>query len=383
MGLVVNDCEVSGNELVLQHSTIRQFDLVALVGHDDNRAAENNVAAKDDIALNREMVEFDHLRDTLEALLVVGNLLERVAELHHRGLVEHAARVHHQLAVLQPVQVARDEEQVRAALDGQEARTGHVHTLGTAEVLDSSTHGGLKLNDRLAVVKRLVVGDDLEIQLVVLKHTLDGLEVQPEVVRVENLELLDRLEVLDVLRRHLGNLKQTDSALVVDERTTLDVSLGLVRDLGDELGLGVDHVLVDVEVHNSTQVVHVGHEDVLLAQRNQTVEQARVVHRIEQVTVARRVPEVLVRRRAAGARQQTVAVDAGVAALVEREDLHVVVGVFLDNARRVVVRVERVHQDERHVDVVRAVQVLDLAHGQVQEGHALTNLDHTLGTGAV
>lgn len=42
----------------------------------------------------------------------------------------------------------------------------------------------------------------------------------------------------------------------------------------------------------------------------------------------------------------------------------------------------RVHEDEGHVDVVRRVEVLDLTNGQVEEGHAIANLDDRLGAGA-
>ena len=104
---------------------------------------------------------------------------------------------------------------------------------------------------------------------------------------------LTRLEVLDVLVGDLGDLEQADGAVVVDEGTTLDIGLGLVRDLHDELGLGVDHVLQDLLVHtgkkswvsaylgrytrkgkyvHGAQVIRVGDEEVLLALREELVE---------------------------------------------------------------------------------------------------------------
>ncbi|RUS26876.1 hypothetical protein BC938DRAFT_484004, partial [Jimgerdemannia flammicorona] len=57
-------------------------------------------------------------------------------------------------------------------------------------------------------------------------------------------------------------------------------------------------------------------------------------------------------------------VDARVPALVEGEDLNVVGGVLLNNALGLVVRVERVHQDEGHANVVQFVEVLEA--GMVQ-----------------
>ena len=75
---------------------------------------------------------------------------------------------------------------------------------------------------------------------------------------------------------HLRNLEQSDLSVVVNDRSTLDVRLGLVRDLHDVLGLRVDHRLHDVKVNDSTQVVDVRDEDVLLAGGDEFVEQARV-----------------------------------------------------------------------------------------------------------
>ena len=76
--------------------------------------------------------------------------------------------------------------------------------------------------------------------------------------------------------------------------TYLDVGARLVRHLHDELaalavGLA-DQVVQDVQVHGGSQVVDVGHEDVLFALRDQLVQQARVVEAGVDVSVARRVP---------------------------------------------------------------------------------------------
>ena len=78
------------------------------------------------------------------------------------------------------------------------------------------------------------------------EHGLRTFEVDPEVVRVEDLELANGLEVLDVLVWYLRDLEQTDRAIVVDEGTTLNIRLRLVRNLHDELGLRLDHVLEDL-----------------------------------------------------------------------------------------------------------------------------------------
>jgi hypothetical protein len=88
----------------------------------------------------------------------------------------------------------------------------------------------------------LAVGDDLHAELVVLDNTLDGAQVHPDVVGVE--VLLDGLELVDMLLGDLSDLEEAGLglALVVDDGATLDISLGLVGQLHDVLGAGLNHV---------------------------------------------------------------------------------------------------------------------------------------------
>lgn len=194
--------------------------------------------------------------------------------------------------------------------------------------------------------------------------------------------------------------------------THLDVGARLVRHLHDELAalaVGLVHQVVqDVQVHGGPQVVDVGHEDVLLALRDQLLQQARVVEAGVDVPVARRVPglaDLAARRHVLGDGEQRVLVDPRVPALVEGVDLHPVVFVLLQDLLRVLVRVEGVHEDERHVGVEGFVQMLkeknarslphfsqemvaspslmrlhlDLLHRQVQEGVLAAHADQALG----
>jgi len=73
-------------------------------------------------------------------------------------------------------------------------------------VLDGRAGGGLQLNDSLTAIEVLVVDNDLEVELVIVKDALDGAEVEPQVIGVEDLELLDTLELLNVVRGNLGDL---------------------------------------------------------------------------------------------------------------------------------------------------------------------------------
>lgn len=145
--------------------------------------------------------QLEHLGDGPEALLERGDLLEVVAELDDRRREEHARGVHDEPAVLEEVQVRRDEEQVRARLDGEETATGNVDAVRVAgetgssaiafmkgrdehapEVLDRGADGSLELDDGLAGVRDLVVDDDLEVHAIVVHDALDGAEVDPEAV---------------------------------------------------------------------------------------------------------------------------------------------------------------------------------------------------------
>ena len=56
--------------------------------------------------------------------------------------------------------------------------------------------------------------------------------------------------------------------------------------------------------------------------------------------------------------------------------------VFLDDVGSVFVGVERVHEDKGYVDVVGAVEVLDLTDGKIKEGHAVTDFDDGFGSDA-
>ncbi len=52
---------------------------------------------------------------------------------------------------------------------------------------------------------------------------------------------------------------------------------------------------------------------------------------------------------------------------------------FLDDVGSVIIGVERVHEDERNIDVVCLVEKFDLAHSQIKERHAVSYFDDGLG----
>lgn len=385
--LVLQDSQASLNDTVLKNRARRNVYCAALRSHNDDSTLQGDIATQVDGTGDGQVVQLDNAGNAGNTLLEVRDLLEVRSKLDHRHTTE-AVGVHEELTVLKTVEIRLNEQEVGAGLDGQEATTGHVDTVGVLEVADGSTDSGLELVDGLVGLTLLVsgdgllVGDDLHLELVFFNNTLDGTEIHPDIVGVEVLELLDGLELVDVLLGDLGDFQKTGLALVVDDGTTLNVGLGLVGQLHNVLRAGVGHVLQDTEVNDGTKIVRIGQEDVLDATLKELVEGARVVEGLKDVTVARRVPVLQGSVEALGSGQERVLDDPGVARLVEGDDVDVVTLVLLDDGLGVLVGVEGVHEDEGNIDIIGAVQVLDLTHGQVEEGHALTNLNDRLGANA-
>jgi hypothetical protein len=138
-------------------------------------------------------------------------------------------------------------------------------------------------------------------------------------------------------------------------------------------------VLENAKVDHGAQIVDVGKKDNLDASLEKLVENARVVERLENVTVARGVPLVDGRVVMLGDGEERVLVYSGVSRLVEGKDIDVVALVLLDDGGGVVICVEGVHENERDINVVGTVQVLDLSDGKIEEGHAVTDLNNGLG----
>lgn len=170
--------------------------------------------------------------------------------------------------------------------------------------------------------------------------------------------------------RNLSNLEETNLSIVIDESSSLDIGLGLVRHFHEELiivlvsidlvrttagthlGLRRSHVFQDVEIDDGSQIVDVGDKEVLLASSEKLIYETRVGDGVKEISVAGRVPGGLVVESGSRSRKERLLVDTGVTRLVERLELNVVVGVLFDDATSVFVRVERVHEDKGNVDAV-------------------------------
>ncbi len=147
-------------------------------------------------------------------------------------------------------------------------------------------------------------------------------------------------------------------------------------------GLDSEIVKKGVQVRDlhSAQVVRVGHEKVFLAFRQELVENTRLVKSIVQVTVTRGVPVLLVIICGLGAWEEGLLIDTGVSRLVESGDTELLVSVLLDDTEGVLVGIEGRHQDKRDVNTAGSVEMFDLAHSEVEEGHVIFDFKRTLGT---
>lgn len=114
-----------------------------------------------------------------------------IPKLDDGSALEHPRGVEQELAMFKRVDVTLDQQQIRAALDWQEARTRNVDTVGIVEVLDRGSGSSLELqqmlsdqtmkrvdcadlNDSLAVLVDLRVDDDFELHLLGLHDPLES-----------------------------------------------------------------------------------------------------------------------------------------------------------------------------------------------------------------
>lgn len=82
-----------------------------------------------------------------------------------------------------------------------------------------------------------------------------------------------------------------------------------------------------------------------------------------------------------GTRQEGFLENARIPRLVECRNSDLLVRILFDDAERVLVCVERGHEDERDIDAAGGVEVLDLSNSQVEESHIILDLECTFGTG--
>lgn len=100
---------------------------------------------------------------------------------------------------------------------------------------------------------------------------------------------------------------------------------------------------------------------------------------VVKISVTRRVPVLLVIVGTMGAREECLLEDSRVPRLVEGGDAKLLVGILLDDSERILVGVERSHENEGNIDLVGGVQMLDLTDSQVEKRHVIFDLQSALG----
>lgn len=101
-------------------------------------------------------------------------LLEVVTQLDNRCGLEHSVFVDDQPTMTERVDVTLDQKQVRAALDRQEAFSGHVDAMCILEMLDRSTSSGLELDNGMSILGGFRVDNDIEFQPFSFHDTLES-----------------------------------------------------------------------------------------------------------------------------------------------------------------------------------------------------------------
>ena len=137
---------------------------------------------------------------------------------------------------------------------------------------------------------------------------------------------------------------------------------------------------VENDVH-STQIIRVGDKEVFLSLGNELVEDTRVEEGIVKITVTRGVPVLLVVIGALWTGKEGVFEDTGIAGLIEGGNTELLVCILFDDAEGVLMGIEGGHENERDVDAVGGVEMLDLTDGEIKEGHVVLDFEGTLCTG--
>jgi hypothetical protein len=77
-------------------------------------------------------------------------------------------------------------------------------------------------------------------------------------------------------------------------------------------------------------------------------------------------------------RKKRLLEDTLVPRLIERSDPELLICILLNDAKRVFMHVKRGHQNERDIDTTRRIEMLNLVHGKVEEGHVVLDLKRRL-----
>merc|ERR1712070_784390 len=191
---------------------------LALVDNLDG-ANENNALGEGHVALDGELVALDQRGRAVryKRLELVDELVASI-ELHVRRHAVALGDKLHAVVWRHGVGVGHERKHVVGGLHRRETSTRDEDGLGAGEALDSGTHRGLKLEHLGGGLVTRVNGLSVlnhgkrQHAVVLLEGGLESLQVDPQVVRVEELVLADVLELFLVRIGALRGLAQQQAA---------------------------------------------------------------------------------------------------------------------------------------------------------------------------
>jgi len=142
---VIEDAEISRNDLVFQNRSSRNVDAVAVISDDDHGTFKYDPLAKPDVPRNGQMVQFQNIRNAIESRQVVGNLIELGSKFDEGSGGKHSFGVHDERAGVERVKIGHDEQQIRGLLNRQKTASGNVDAYGAFEVMNRRPDRSLQL----------------------------------------------------------------------------------------------------------------------------------------------------------------------------------------------------------------------------------------------
>ena len=111
-----------------------------------------------------------------------------ISQFNNRCSLKHPLLVNNKLAMLQRVYVTLNQQKITATLDWQESFTRNIDTMSILEMFDGGSGGSFELDDCVTIICCFGVDDDFKFHPIGLHYALEGFQIDPQVVGVEDLE---------------------------------------------------------------------------------------------------------------------------------------------------------------------------------------------------
>lgn len=88
--------------------------------------------------------------------------------------LKHSLLVNNKLAMLQWIYITLDQQQVTAALDGQEPFTGNVDAMSVFEMFDGGSGSGFELDDCVTIICCFGIDDDFQFHAIFVHYVFES-----------------------------------------------------------------------------------------------------------------------------------------------------------------------------------------------------------------